>query len=430
MDREDSAAPSRWHLWLPAVAAVASVGMVFLAATATNALEERNDLALEGRVLGVAHRVESQLRDEGSDEASSILEEQLSAAGADVVGLALAEPNGNEIASTPPGSRAASTREIELFVGRGGAGRFGRGGPSAAGGGPRWGRGRGRAGPDPARMRGGGVGRMILRVHLAASATRAPLAARLLLPVTAVFAVALFALALFGARLLQRQHVETQRAAARRRLEALGRAGAGLAHQLRTPLATIKGASQLLKEEAPAPETNGETEPDPTVHRRVDTILEQVERMQRMVGRLLDYARPPRPEPRDIAVADIASEVTGETEVSTEARVRADPEHLREILEILVDNAREASPTGVPIEVSAEQQGERIVLFVRDRGAGPGDDPEHLFEPYVSGRASGTGLGLPIARTLAEANGGTLRLSEREGGGCEAALTLPRSAQQ
>ena len=70
------------------------------------------------------------------------------------------------------------------------------------------------------------------------------------------------------------------------------------------------------------------------------------------------------------------------------------------------------------------------MLFVRDRGVGPGEDPEHLFEPYVSGRASGTGLGLPIARTLAEANGGTLRLSERAGGGCEAALTLPRSTQQ
>jgi len=408
----DDAAVSRWHIWLPAVAAVASAGMIFLAATATRALDERQELALDGRVLGVAHGVELGLRDEGMAAAQEILQRQVADSSGDLTGLTLLSPGGDVQASAGEHARGAVTREVDLFVGGGGR------------------RGRGRRGPDfdPRRDRRSGGGRAILRVDLAAAAVATPVAARLLLPVTAAFALALFALALFGARLLRRQGREAQLTAARRRLEALGRAGAGLAHQLRTPLATIKGASQLMVEEADGEARNPEATEQ--LRGRLETVLTQVERMQLMVSRLLDYARPPRPEPRTLAVAETAREVAANAAVPPDLQVRADPEHLREILEILVDNARKASPPGAAIEVAGDTRGEHALIFVRDEGGGPGSDPEHLFEPYVSGRADGTGLGLPIARTLAEANHGSLVLAERETGGCEATLTLPRNKRE
>ena len=77
------------------------------------------------------------------------------------------------------------------------------------------------------------------------------------------------------------------------------------------------------------------------------------------------------------------------------------------------------------MRATAVDDGVRIAVV--DRGPGPGAAPERHFEPYVTARADGTGLGLPIARTLAEANGGSLTLHEAPGGGCEAVLLLPAS---
>ena len=65
-----------------------------------------------------------------------------------------------------------------------------------------------------------------------------------------------------------------------------------------------------------------------------------------------------------------------------------------------------------------------------DRGPGPGEDPEKLFEPYVTRRTDGTGLGLPIARALAEAGEGTLHLETGASGGCVAVLRLPAAGSE
>ena len=107
-----------------------------------------------------------------------------------------------------------------------------------------------------------------------------------------------------------------------------------------------------------------------------------------------------------------------------------DPEHLRQVLDNLIANALAASPEGEPVELAVAGRRQTVIVTVADRGPGPGDDPEELFEPYVSRSGGGTGLGLAIARNLAEANGGALRLETRAGGGCTAVLTLPASGPE
>ncbi|HSM50903.1 MAG TPA: ATP-binding protein, partial [Thermoanaerobaculia bacterium] len=238
---------------------------------------------------------------------------------------------------------------------------------------------------------------------------------RAALPVAAVAAAALVALALLAGRLLDRQARAIRLAAERERLEGLARAGAGLAHQLRNPLATIRGSAQLLLESCSGAEAA-----------RLGAIVSESDRLGRLVDELLDYARPPQPQPQRIDLAVFRPErdlARVDWQVAGGLAAHADPEHLRLILDNLLDNALEADPGEIEVRGRARRDG--VEIAVLDRGPGPGPEPEQLFEPYVTGKASGTGLGLPLARSLAAANGGSLRLAPRAGGGTEALLRLP-----
>ena len=269
-----------------------------------------------------------------------------------------------------------------------------------------------------------GRGRYTLEIAVSRGAGAPPLAAQLILPVAAVAGIVLVSLALLAGRLLERQRLEVLEAAQRRRMEELGRAGAGLAHQLRTPLATIKGSCQIVAENLA----------DAGAPRRLEAALEQVSRMERMLGQLLDFARPPQAEPQRITMDLVLEELGGRwdrvvTSVETGCVAFADPEHLVQIVENLVTNALAVSPEDGTVEIEAGMRLGRAVVTVSDRGPGPPGDPETLFQPYVTHRAEGSGLGLPIARNLAEANGGKLLLRPREGGGTQAVLELPSGGE-
>jgi len=396
----------RWSLWLPAAATLAATTLAVLALLTLNAVRQRERLALDGRVLGTANRIEHDLRDNGTANARGLLEERLADTGREIVGLVLLDTSGLVTATTGSCEPGTPTREIDLLLGRSGP----RGPPD------------GRTTESPQHGLGRGRGRAVLRVCLAEDAGRIPAAAAWILPVALTIGLALVGLALVGGRLLERERRQDMETAAQRRLEALGRAGAGLAHQLRTPLATIKGSCQLLAED----------EPGGTHARRVKAAIAETERMERLLGLLLDYARPPTPEPADVPLDDVFKRLAEryvrlEHGASSLLSVRVDREHLELILENLIDNSDRAGDYRLAIELTAHKAGTQAVIEVSDRGPGPGSDPEDLFEPYVTTSADGTGLGLPIARNLAEANRGTLRLSHRDGGGTVAMLTLPRT---
>ncbi len=423
----------RATFWLPAGAAVAGIAMVALAAMALHAVRQRYQLALDGRVLGLAHQVESVLREQALEGAASSLEVPFREGSPEVAGMVLHDSRGVELVRLGRTDGTLPSRKVTIFLGPHGRGgppsseersqrlrqlRSGSGTGGSSGLGPPWSRdGALRTGTPQGRT---GLGRYTLEIFLDPRAGRPPLATRLILPAAVAGSLAFVALALVAGRLLDRQRELVLQEAQQRRSEALGRAGAGLAHQLRTPLATIKGSLQMIAEE-----TTGERQA-----RRARSAVAQAERMERMLGLLLDFARPPEPEPEEVEVAGLLDELTTgrkgvRTAVAPGLRVVADREHLLQILENLVDNALAASPADAPVEITARREGRLAVFVVADRGPGPGENPEELFEPYVTGRADGTGLGLPIARNLAEGNGGSLELRSRSGGGTEAVLRLP-----
>lgn len=404
----------RWDLLLPGVAMVVAVVLVALAATAADALAERQFLVAEGRLLQVAHGLERDLRLAGPEGGEAVLRAALEREAGFLRGLRLLDLDGSaqlEVGEVGPPSETSPVR-VDLFLG------------------PAW-----HVGPrlpPRDRARGLGGGRRSLEIALAPDALEPPRVSRLLIPAAAGAALVLVALAVLGGRLLLRRQEQERRAAERRRLEGLARAGAGLAHQLRTPLATLKGSCQLLLE------GTEETGPE---HRRLRTMVEQSERMDRLLARLLDFARPPKPEPQDVelgsAVAEILVGLEGlgeglgeriDLDVPDEIRVRVDPEHLALMVDNLLSNAVASSPAGGRIRVWVEPVSrDRVALCIRDAGPGPGDDPERLFEPYVTSRADGTGLGLPISRALAEANGGSLTLARWKDGGAVARVELRRA---
>lgn len=398
---------SHWKIALPVAAAVAAALMVALAWLTHHNMNQRNELALDGRLLGLAHSAETRLRDSGIADAEEILAELLAEGGPAVTGIALADGSGTPVAAVGELETTDRVRSVDLFLGR-----------HAGGTPPRGRQGAGQPGP-----RGGGRGRFEFQMHIDPAESTLPLAARLLLPTVITAGFALVWLAYFAGRHLDRQRLAITELSQRRRLEALARAGAGLAHQLRTPLATIKGTSQLMSERC----DNDDLRP------RIDTVITQADRMNRLLGRLLDYARPPTPEPQLAQVADLVDTVAARhadvvIEVPDGATAFVDAEHFEEILDNLLANAVFFRPEGTTVVVLAEIDADELRLAVRDRGPGPGDDPEVHFEPYQTSRADGTGLGLPIARALAEANRGSLKLEHLPGGGCQALLILPGSA--
>lgn len=384
----------RWELGLLAASVLAAAALVLVAAAASTAMHDRHTLVLEGRLLRLGHRVELALREAEPARSGEILAAVLDEEGSLVAGLALADLAGKVQAET--GSAAAGQPlELDLFLGR--AWRFAA---PAGGGAPM--------------MHGGGRRRLILSPS--PGALERPWSERLLLPSVSFAGVLVVGLSILGAGLLRRQRETAERAAERQRLEGLVRAGAGLAHQLRNPLATIKGSCQLLLEDAP-----------PGEEKRLRATLDQAERMERLLTDLLDYARPPQPEPREVFLETALRDLAGSEVVlrsPPELASRVDPEHLRQILSNLLDNARQAGGDA-PVEVAAARRGDGVEITVADRGPGLAGDPELYFEPYVTRRADGTGLGLPIARALAQANHGELILGGRPGGGTVAALRLP-----
>lgn len=198
------------------------------------------------------------------------------------------------------------------------------------------------------------------------------------------------------------------------RLYAVGQLAAGLAHEIRNPIAAIAGASGIL-----------ERHPDHAEKRKtcVEIISRESARLNRLLSNFLDFARPRPPsfqrtrlEPLSASVIELARHAAGSHAVSLRCEVdpslpevECDGEQIKQVLLNLAINAIQASPDGGEIVVSARRAGASVLVSVRDQGCGmTAEQMQRLFDPFFTTKESGTGLGLPVAFQIIQQHHGRI----------------------
>ena len=223
--------------------------------------------------------------------------------------------------------------------------------------------------------------------------------------------------------------VETLRRADR--LATLGTLTAGMAHEIRNPLGAIGGAVEILEADYAAEHPHREF---------VEILRREIDRLNVITSKYLDFARPQKPELRPVDVNEavrsavqLVEKSAGRASVRIEMRLAedlppalADPGQVHQALVNLLMNGFQAMPAGGVLEVETSAAAGDVRIAVRDHGAGlPDGSVDRLFEPFFTTRPGGTGLGLAMARRIAESHGGGLTAKNADGGGAVFDLILP-----
>ncbi len=215
------------------------------------------------------------------------------------------------------------------------------------------------------------------------------------------------------------------------RLKTLGEIAAGLAHEVRHPLASIGGALEIIESRAVADSPEAEFS---------QLAKTELHRLDRLVMEFLRYARPREPELRRMLMHDVVDRVAAlarveadrasvnlDVESSTPLRaVSIDPEQIEQVLLNVMLNAVQASPSGGRVTVRESLDGPDILVDVIDEGPGvSADHVERIFSPFFTTKEKGTGLGLAIAHRIVTAHGGSLEVVQNSGGGGWFRMRLP-----
>jgi two-component system sensor histidine kinase HydH len=228
-------------------------------------------------------------------------------------------------------------------------------------------------------------------------------------------------------------HLELEKS---RRLASVGRLAAGVAHEIRNPLSSIKGFATYFKEKYRHSDKDQEI---------AGIMIQEVDRLNRVVGQLLEFARPLRLHCRNVVLMPFLQDAfrlvdhqsraagVGTALDVTDERLtaRMDSDKMSQVMLNLFLNALDAMPDGGRLTVRARGPGNgRIHIQVIDTGTGiDANDQPHIFEPYFSTKKTGTGLGLAIVHNIVNAHGGDIRVDSRTGGGTTVHITLPAAKE-
>jgi two-component system, NtrC family, sensor histidine kinase HydH len=225
------------------------------------------------------------------------------------------------------------------------------------------------------------------------------------------------------------------------RMAAIGEMAAAVAHGIGNPLSSIRAAAQVAKLDCA--DSSGRSKQGRT-ETALQSIIEQVDRVQKRMHALLNFAKPMEPRPGWVELNTVVTDILAvlkprfaEAGVSPQLdldrslpKLRADPNHMEQILMGLITNALEATPPGGRVNIATRthvNNGSPPLVSVTIEDTGNGIPPEvrdRLFEPFFTTKPHGSGIGLPLAKKFVERNGGRITLSDRVGGGASFHVTF------
>lgn len=223
-----------------------------------------------------------------------------------------------------------------------------------------------------------------------------------------------------------------------KRLASLGSLAAGVAHEIRNPLSSVKGFATYFREKLKDSPQDRDT---------ATTMIQEVERLDRVIGQLLEFARPSTLKIKPVRVTDLIRHslklIEGDArtkgvEVKTDLpanlpQALVDADRMNQVLLNLYLNAIQAMDGGGVLQVTVSRDDSRklTTITVSDNGRGiEAADQERIFDPYFTTKSDGTGLGLAIVHKILDAHGGSIKVRSQKGAGTTVTMTLPDGEEE